>query len=121
MWRSTRPARPWCPGGIGRLTGSSALPANTALRTLACRSYMSKAGHTVRIDDVSADPRTADEHIAAEFIRTGKQATIIVPLIKDDRFAACLYVHQAEPRHWRDVDVKLTEDVAERTWTAVLR
>jgi PAS domain S-box-containing protein len=80
-----------------------------------------KAGHTVRIDDVSADPRTADEHIAAEFIRTGKQATIIVPLIKDDRFAACLYVHQAEPRHWRDVDVKLTEDVAERTWTAVLR
>jgi PAS domain S-box-containing protein len=80
-----------------------------------------KTGRTIRLDDVSADPRTAEAAIAAEFIRTGKQATIIVPLIKQDRLAACLYVHQAEPRHWRDVDVKLAEDVAERTWTAVLR
>ena len=80
-----------------------------------------KAGHTIRLDDVSADPRTVEASIAAEFIRTGKQATIIVPLIKQDRLAACLYVHQAQPRHWRDVDVRLAEDVAERTWTAVLR
>jgi PAS domain S-box-containing protein len=80
-----------------------------------------KVGHTIRLDDVSADPRTVEAAIAAEFIRTGKQATIIVPLIKQDRLAACLYVHQTEPRHWRDVDVRLAEDVAERTWTAVLR
>lgn len=80
-----------------------------------------KAGRTVHIDDASIDPRTAEEAIAAEFIRTGKQATIIVPLIKDDRFAASLYVHQAEPRHWRKDEVMLAEDVAERTWTAVLR
>ncbi|GEO17380.1 LuxR C-terminal-related transcriptional regulator [Microvirga aerophila] len=80
-----------------------------------------KAGHTVRIDNASTDPRTAEDAIAAEFIRTGKQATIIVPLIKDDGFAASLYVHQAEPRHWRDDEVTLAEDVAERTWTAVLR
>jgi PAS domain S-box-containing protein len=44
-----------------------------------------------------------------------------VPLIKDGRFAASLYVHQAESRHWREDEVMLAEDVAERTWTAVLR
>jgi PAS domain S-box-containing protein len=80
-----------------------------------------KAGRTVRIDDALADPRTAEESIAAEFIRTGKQANIIVPLIKDGRFTATLFVHQAEPRHWRDDEVTLAQELAERTWTAVLR
>jgi PAS domain S-box-containing protein len=80
-----------------------------------------KAGHTVRLNDASTDPRTAEEHIAAQFIRTGKRATIIVPLIKDGRLTASLYVHQAEPRHWRDDEVALAQEVAERTWTAVLR
>jgi PAS domain S-box-containing protein len=80
-----------------------------------------KAGRTVRIDDALADPRTAEASIAAEFIRTGKQANIIVPLIKDGRFTATLFVHQAEPRHWRDDEVTLAQEVAERTWTSVLR
>jgi PAS domain S-box-containing protein len=80
-----------------------------------------KTGRTVHIDDASTDPRTAATAIAAEFIRTGKRATIIVPLIKDNRFAASLYVHQAEARHWHDAEVTLAEDVAERTWTAVMR
>ncbi len=79
------------------------------------------AGRTVRIDDALADPRTAEESIAAEFIRTGKQANIIVPLIKDGRFTATLFVHQAEPRHWRDDEVTLAQELAERTWTAVLQ
>ena len=34
---------------------------------------------------------------------------------------AALYVHQAEPRHWRDDEVALVQEVAERTWTSVLR
>jgi PAS domain S-box-containing protein len=80
-----------------------------------------RAGRTVRIDDALADPRTAADHIAAEFIRTGKQANMIVPLIKDGRFAATLFVHQSEPRHWRDDEVTLVQEVAERTWTSVLR
>jgi PAS domain S-box-containing protein len=80
-----------------------------------------RAGRTVRIDDAVADPHTAADHIAAEFIRTGKQANIIVPLIKDGRFAATLFVHQSEPRHWRDDEVTLVQEVAERTWTSVLR
>ncbi|WP_147023291.1 GAF domain-containing protein, partial [Microvirga aerophila] len=60
-----------------------------------------RAGRTIRIDDVLADPLTAEETIAAEFLRTNRRASIIAPLIRDGRFVAALYVHQAEPRHWR--------------------
>jgi PAS domain S-box-containing protein len=80
-----------------------------------------KAGHTVRIDDVLADPLTAEELIAAEFLRTGKRASIIAPLIRDGRFVAFFYVHQTQPRHWREDEVALVQEVAERTWTSVLR
>lgn len=80
-----------------------------------------KAGHIVRIDDVLTDPLTADEAVAAEFLRTGKRATVIAPLIRDDRLVVGLYVHQTEPRHWRDDEVALVQEVAERTWTSVLR
>jgi PAS domain S-box-containing protein len=80
-----------------------------------------KAGHTVRIHDAATDPRTADDSIAAEYIRTGKHANIIAPLIRDGRLVATLYVHQAQPRHWRDDEVALAQEVAERTWTSVLR
>jgi PAS domain S-box-containing protein len=80
-----------------------------------------KAGHTVYIHDALTNPLTTEEHIAAEFLRTGKRATIIAPLIRDGRLAAALYVHQTEPRHWRDDEVTLVQEVAERTWTSVLR
>jgi PAS domain S-box-containing protein len=80
-----------------------------------------RAGHTVRIDDALADPRTAEEHAAAEFLRTGKHASIIAPLVRESRLVAVLYVHQGETRHWRDDEVTLVQEVAERTWTSVLR
>lgn len=79
------------------------------------------AGRTVRIDDILADPLTAAESIAGEFLRTGKRATIIAPLIRDKQFVAFFYVHQAQPRHWREDEVALVQEVAERTWTSVLR
>ena len=80
-----------------------------------------KAGHTVRIDDALADPRASDNTIAPAFAQIGKRAVIVAPLIRDGRMAAALYVHQAEPRHWRDDEVALVQEVAERTWTSVLR
>lgn len=80
-----------------------------------------EAGHTVRIDNALVDPLTAEEPIAAEFIRTGKHATIIVPLIREGRLVASLSVHQTTPRRWRDDEVTLVQEVAERTWTSVLR
>ncbi|WP_246529418.1 PAS domain S-box protein [Microvirga zambiensis] len=80
-----------------------------------------RAGQTVRIDDASTDARTADERVAAAFLRANKRATIIAPLIRDGRLVAALFVHQVEPRHWRDDEATLVQEVAERTWTSVLR
>jgi PAS domain S-box-containing protein len=80
-----------------------------------------KAGHTVRIDDALVDPRTSDPDIASAFVQAGKRAAVIAPLIRDGRLVAALYVHQAQPRHWRDDEVALVQEVADRTWISVLR
>jgi PAS domain S-box-containing protein len=80
-----------------------------------------KAGRTVRIDDVARDPLTQEPSIVAEFIDAGNRAIIIAPLIREGRLVASLYVHQVESRHWRDDEVVLVQEVAERTWTSVLR
>ena len=68
-----------------------------------------------------AHPLTTDDPVAAEFLRAGKRATIIAPLVKDGRLVASFYVHQTEPRHWRNDEVSLVQEVAERTWTSILR
>ncbi|MEZ0168143.1 PAS domain-containing protein [Microvirga sp. TS319] len=80
-----------------------------------------KAGHTVQIDDALTDARTAEEGSAGAFLRAGKRASIIAPLLRDNRLVAALYVHQAQLRHWRDDEVTLVQEVAERTWTSILR
>ncbi|WP_237050604.1 PAS domain S-box protein [Microvirga ossetica] len=80
-----------------------------------------QAGHTIRIDDALTDARTEEVNTAAESLHTGKRASIIAPLIRDGRLVASLFVHQAEPCHWRDDEVTLAQEVAERTWTSVLR
>jgi PAS domain S-box-containing protein len=80
-----------------------------------------KEGRTVSIDNALAHPLTADHPVAAELLRAGKRSTIIAPLVRDGRLVASLYVHQTEPRHWRDDEVALVQEVAERTWTSILR
>jgi PAS domain S-box-containing protein len=80
-----------------------------------------RAGRTVCIDDALAHPLTADDPVAAEFLRAGKRSTIIAPLVREGRLVASLYVHQTEPRHWREDEVSLVQEVAERTWTSILR
>ena len=44
-----------------------------------------------------------------------------MPLVKDGRFVAFLYVHQAAPRRWIDEEADLVRDVAARTWAAMER
>ncbi|MXQ14099.1 PAS domain-containing protein [Microvirga makkahensis] len=34
---------------------------------------------------------------------------------------ASFYVHRTEPRHWRDDEIALIQEVAERTWASILR
>ncbi|WP_114943688.1 PAS domain-containing sensor histidine kinase [Microvirga calopogonii] len=80
-----------------------------------------KRGETLVVHDASADPRTnLPEHLAA-FAFLEFSAVVTVSLIKHGRMVAALYVHNREPRLWSPGEVKLIEDVAERTWDAVER
>ncbi|WP_165359680.1 response regulator [Lichenibacterium minor] len=49
------------------------------------------------------------------------RAFVSVPLLRDGRLKAILYVNQREPRRWSPGDVELIEGVASRIWDAVER
>ncbi|MBB3019795.1 PAS domain S-box-containing protein [Microvirga lupini] len=78
-------------------------------------------GETLVVHDAAQDPRTnSPEHLAA-FAALEFCAVITCSLIKRGRMVAALYVHNRTPRLWSESEVKLIEDVAERTWDAVER
>jgi PAS domain S-box-containing protein len=80
-----------------------------------------RAGRTLVVEDCLTDPRTLDEAYAATWAGIGCRSLIVAPLIRDGRFRALLYVHEATPRRWTATEVMLVERVALRTWDAVER
>lgn len=79
-----------------------------------------RSGRTVRIDDPLADTRAAGAEAAFE-AAGGVRASLGLPLIKDGRFVAGLFVQQTSPRVWSATDEAVTREVADRTWAAVER
>jgi len=80
-----------------------------------------RAGGTVSIADIHRDPRTDEAGILASFGRVSTAALINVPLVKDGRLVAIFALLNREPRDWRDGDIALAREVAERIWDAVHR
>ncbi|MBM6592466.1 PAS domain S-box protein [Microvirga pudoricolor] len=80
-----------------------------------------RSGVTLVVNDVVRDPRTATPDRLAAFAALETTATVTVTLLKQERLAAALYVHDREPREWTHAEIKLVEDVAERTWEALER
>lgn len=79
-----------------------------------------RSGRTVVRPDIATDPSlTAAEKQAHADLNLG--STVNLPLLKDGRFEAVLFVHQDRPRAWSDAELALMHDVAERTWEAVAR
>ncbi len=78
-----------------------------------------RAGQTLVIDD--AHDQSRDEPHLAAFAAAQIRAALAVPLVKEGRLVAVLSLHHGTPRHWTDSQVKLAEEVAERTWAAVER
>jgi PAS domain S-box-containing protein len=76
-----------------------------------------RSGASSVYDDVATAPDMDGSALAPSQI----QALIAVPLIRDDRLSAVLYVNHRRPRHWRPDEVSLAEDVAARIWDAVER
>jgi len=78
-----------------------------------------KKGRTVHVDDVDQDTRIGNA--AAAYHAIGSRTTLSVPLIKNDRFSAMLFLHHPVARTWTASEIALAGEVAERTWSAAER
>lgn len=74
-----------------------------------------RRGNSQWSGDVTVDPRQDPAVWAAIDTR----AYLSVPLIRDGRFVASLYVNFREPHVWSASEIALVEEVAARTWAAV--
>ena len=102
----------WVDGSVAHLEGTFPLdafgpPSVTDL----------SAGRTVIYPDVTRDPRTAGVDLSV--IQT--RAAVGVPLVREHRLRAVLFLSHRDVRAWLPEEVALTEDVAARTWDAVER
>ena len=71
------------------------------------------------VSDVRTDSRTAAQ--ATAYSRLSSRALLTVPLRASARAQTLLVLTQSTARRWRDGDVALAEDIAERIWSAVER
>jgi len=76
-----------------------------------------RRGETVVHEDITLDPMND----AAKWAAIDTRAFVSVPLIREGRFCASLFVNDRLPRAWSDDDVALIERVATRIWEAVQR
>lgn len=92
--------------------------------TLQFRDYGSyiddlKAGRTVAIADVAADPRTVD---AADVLAAIDAASFVnMPLVEQGQFVALVFVNNARPRPYGDYDITLMREFAIRVRAATER
>lgn len=75
-------------------------------------------GKTVVNFDSKVDPRTAVDY-QRSYEATGERAYVAVPLMREGRWVASLWVSDDKPRQWSKEEVSLLQTVAERTWTAI--
>ncbi|MBY0336667.1 MAG: PAS domain S-box protein [Acetobacteraceae bacterium] len=80
-----------------------------------------RAGQPVVIEDVLLDRRTQAPGVVDAYRQIEVRSVVAVPLVKNGRLRAALYVHSREPRPWGNEDAELVAEVAERTWSAVER
>ncbi len=83
----------------------------------AAAASLLRRGETLLSADVTAEPTFE----AAAWASIETRAVVAVPLVRDGRLKAILYVNQREPRRWSPEDVALIEGVASRVWDAVER
>jgi GAF domain-containing protein len=90
--------------------------------TLHFRDYSSyiedlKRGEMVVFEDATKDPRTAEGAQTLKAISA--QAVVNMPVTEHGGFVALLYLNHATPRAWKDEEIMLISEVAQRTRTAV--
>lgn len=106
----------WTDGSVGHYNGTHDLAAfgpeiHGALRR----------GEPLIIRDVGSDPRVSSPESLQAFAYLETQSVLTASLIKSGRMIAALYIHDRRPRNWTETEVRLIQEVAERTWSAVER
>ncbi len=76
-----------------------------------------RRGLTTTYADLEADPRTA----GVGFPAIEARSAMAVPLIRDGRLRAVLYLNHREIREWLPDEVVLVQDFAARTWDTLER
>ncbi|WP_230531890.1 PAS domain-containing protein [Microvirga roseola] len=76
-------------------------------------------GRPIHVEDIRTDPRASNPEVQTAYSTLNARSALAVPLLKNQKLTAILYLHSAGPRAWSRDELSLAEDVAERTWTAV--
>ena len=76
-----------------------------------------RAGYTVTVGDVTDDALTTP--FASAYHAIGVSAMVSVPLIQAGILCAVLSMHSDTARFWRDSNIRMAQETAERTWSAV--
>ena len=79
-----------------------------------------RENQTYVVHDVNTDEQVTEDVLAA-YRMTSVQAVICVPLHKNNRFSACMAVHQKSPRRWMPEEVEIVTFVANRFWESIER
>jgi PAS domain S-box-containing protein len=104
---------------VGWTDGAFNLPTGTFPAGGVGSAYLAavKQGAVLGIADVTQDPLTA----GSAFDKVRARAIIGVPIIRNGRWHAGMYVNHGAVRAWTDEEVALVRAVAEQTWDAVER
>ena len=76
-------------------------------------------GRHLVVHDV--DRELGDDGGGRMFNAIGIKAVVCAGLVKGGRLVAMMAVHQAEPRHWSDDDLRIITEVVDRCWAHIER
>jgi PAS domain-containing protein len=80
-----------------------------------------RRGLTAAIPDITEDPRTNAPEVRRVYAAIGTRAILYVPLLREGRQVAMLFIHHPEPRAWTPAEVALVEELAGRLWSIMER
>jgi signal transduction histidine kinase len=78
-------------------------------------------GSTLVASDVQQDPRTGGPDTWPTFASLQIRSSVAVPVHHNGALTTCLFINDNLPRVWSADIVRLIEDVAERSWSALER
>ena len=84
-------------------------------------NFSALAQDTWVASDVQRDPRTGGPDIWPTYASLQIRSAVVVPVHRNGGLTTCLFINDNLPRVWSADIVRLIEDVAERSWSALER